>query len=113
MIILFPLILLFCLIGVYSVAGNAWDIVVMLVFAVVGYLMKKFDYEPAPLVLAFVLGRMAEESIRQSLVLSRGDLLVFFKHPISCWAIIIAFILIFYPLIASPLKKAIRRPRGA
>jgi putative tricarboxylic transport membrane protein len=110
--ILFPLILLFCLIGVYSVAGNAWDIVVMLVFAVIGYLMKKFDYEPAPLVLAFVLGRMAEESVRQSLVLSRGDLLVFFKHPISCWAIIIAFILIFYPWIASPLKKAIHRPRG-
>jgi putative tricarboxylic transport membrane protein len=113
MIILFPLILLFCLIGVYSVAGNAWDIVVMLVFAVVGYLMKKFDYEPAPLVLAFVLGRVAEESMRQSLVLSRGDLLVFFKHPISCWAILIAFILIFYPWIASPLKKVIRRPRGA
>ena len=47
--ILFPLILLFCLIGVYSVANNPWDIVVMLGFAVVGYLMKKFDYEPAPL----------------------------------------------------------------
>lgn len=111
--ILFPLIILFCLIGVYSVAGNAWDIVVMLVFAVVGYLMKKFEYEPAPLVLAFVLGRMAEESVRQSLVLSRGDLLVFFKRPISCWAIIIAFIIIFYPLILSQLKKVIRRTRGA
>ncbi len=111
--ILFPLILLFCLIGVYSVTGNAWDIVVMLVFAAVGYLMKKFDKEPAPLVLAFVLGRMAEESVRQSLVLSRGDLLVFFKHPISCTSIIIAFILVFYPLIWHLLKKTIGRARGA
>ena len=111
--ILFPLILLFCLIGVYSVTGNAWDIVVMLVFAVVGYLMKKFDYEAAPLILAFVLGRMAEESVRQSLVLSRGDLLVFFKHPISCAAMIIACILIFYPLIWHLLKKTTSRAKGA
>lgn len=111
--ILFPLILLFCLIGVYSVAGNAWDIVVMLVFAVVGYLMKKFEYEAAPLVLAFVLGRMAEESVRQSLVLSRGDLLVFFKHPISCVAMMIAFFLIFSPLFVPPLKQAFRKVRGA
>jgi len=111
--ILFPLILLFCLIGVYSVTGNAWDIVVMLVFAMVGYLMKKFDYEPAPLVLAFVLGRMAEESVRQSLVLSRGDLLVFFKHPISCASVIIACILIFYPLIRHLLKKTLSSARGA
>jgi putative tricarboxylic transport membrane protein len=110
--ILFPLILLFCLIGVYSVSGNPWDIVVMLVFAVVGYLMKKFDYEPAPLILAFVLGRMAEESVRQSLVLSRGDLLVFFKHPISSAAIIIAGIMIFYPLIWGLLKKTTGRGKG-
>jgi putative tricarboxylic transport membrane protein len=111
--ILFPLILLFCLIGVFSVAGNAWDIVVMLVFAVIGYLMKKFAYEPAPLVLAFVLGRMAEESIRQSLVLSRGDLLVFFKHPISCVSIVLAFILILSPLVRDLLKKAIGGARRA
>ena len=108
-----PINLLFCLIGVYSVTGNAWDIVVMLVFAMVGYLMKKFDYEPAPLVLAFVLGRMAEESVRQSLVLSRGDLLVFFRHPISCASIIIACILIFYPLIRHLLKKTLSSARGA
>ncbi|MBP1714468.1 MAG: hypothetical protein H6Q42_2671 [Deltaproteobacteria bacterium] len=103
--ILFPLILLFCLIGVYSVAGNPWDIVIMLVFAVLGYLMKKFEYEAAPLVLAFVLGRMAEESVRQSLVLSRGDLLVFLKHPISGVAMVSALLLIISPLIMVWLKK--------
>jgi len=109
--ILFPLILLFCLIGVYSVAGNPWDIVIMLVFAVLGYLMKRFEYEAAPLVLAFVLGRMAEESVRQSLVLSRGDLLVFFKHPISSVAILSAILLIVSPLILGWLKKIPAKPR--
>src|SRR5213075_370746 len=58
--ILFPLILLFCIIGVYTVSSNVWDIVIMLVFGALGYVMKKFDYEPMPLVLAYVLGRMAE-----------------------------------------------------
>jgi putative tricarboxylic transport membrane protein len=86
-------------------ANNYWDIVIMLGFAVLGYLMKKFDYEPAPLVLAFVLGRMAEESIRQSLVLSRGNFMVFFKNPISCVAILIAFALILYPLGKLLIKK--------
>ncbi|MBI5968169.1 MAG: tripartite tricarboxylate transporter permease, partial [Deltaproteobacteria bacterium] len=76
-------------------------------------LMKKFEYEPAPLVLAFVLGRIAEETVRQSLVLSRGDLLVFFKHPISCLTMIIALILIFSPLIVAPLKQPFRKAKGA
>jgi putative tricarboxylic transport membrane protein len=107
--ILFPLIFLFCLIGVYSVANNIWDIVIMLVFAVVGYFMKKFEYEPAPLVLAFVLGRMAEESVRQSLVISRGDFTVFFKHPISCGALIFVFISILFPLMIRPVKKAMQK----
>src|SRR3990172_5684316 len=79
--VLFPLILLFCVIGVYGVSGNSWDVVIMLVFGVVGYVMKKLDYEPAPLVLAYVLGRLAEESIRQSLLLARGDPMVFLSRP--------------------------------
>jgi putative tricarboxylic transport membrane protein len=103
--ILFPLILLFCLIGVYSVANNIWDIVLMLAFSVLGYLMKKFDYEPAPLILAYVLGRMAEESLRQSLSISRGDFGVFFRHPISCGALVIAFVTLLSPLIIALFKK--------
>jgi putative tricarboxylic transport membrane protein len=55
--VLFPLILLFCVIGVYDVSGNTWDVAIMIGFGVIGYLMKKLDYEPAPLVLAYVLGR--------------------------------------------------------
>jgi putative tricarboxylic transport membrane protein len=103
--ILFPLIFLFCLIGVYSISSNYWDIVVMLVFSVIGYLMKKFDFEPAPLVLAFVLGKLTEESLRQSLLGSRGDPLVFFRHPISCIALVAALILISMAVYSALFRK--------
>jgi putative tricarboxylic transport membrane protein len=107
--ILFPLIFLFCLVGVYSVSNNIWDIVLMLIFGGVGYFMKKFEFEPAPLVLALVLGRMVEESLRQTLVVSRGNLSVFFYHPISCGALIATVILIFSPLIVPSVSKVIRK----
>jgi putative tricarboxylic transport membrane protein len=107
--ILFPMILLFCLIGVYSVANNIWDIVIMVIFGVIGYFMKKLDYEPAPLILALVLGRMAEESLRQSLVLSRGSLQIFLTRPISRGALILALILILSSLLAPSLKRILRR----
>jgi putative tricarboxylic transport membrane protein len=81
--LLFPLILLFCVIGVWSEAGNPADLAVLVVFGVVGYLMKKLAYEPAPLVLAFVLGRMAEESLRQSLLLSRGNPAILVTRPLA------------------------------
>jgi putative tricarboxylic transport membrane protein len=108
--ILFPLILLFCVIGVYSISSNIWDIVIMLVFGVLGYLMKKLEYEAVPLVLAFVLGRMAEESLRQSLVLSRGSLMIFFSRPISGAFLIAAAVLVVVPFVASRLKSAARAP---
>ena len=106
--VLFPLILLFCLIGVYSVSGNFWEIIMMLIFGVVGYLMKKLEYEPAPLILGFILGRLVEESVRQSLTLSRGDFAVFLRHPISCGALIMAFVLIALPFLIPPLKRIIQ-----
>jgi putative tricarboxylic transport membrane protein len=109
--ILFPMILLFCIIGVYSVANNIWDVVILLIFGVVGYFMKKFEYEPAPLLLALVLGRMTEESLRQSLVLSRGSLMIFLERPISRGALIVAIVLILYPLVGPLLKKAMLRER--
>jgi putative tricarboxylic transport membrane protein len=107
--ILFPMILLFCLIGVYSVANNIWDIVIMVIFGVIGYFMKKLEYEPAPLILALVLGRMAEESLRQSLVLSRGSLRIFLDRPISRGALILALILVLSSLLAPSLKRILRR----
>ena len=96
---LFPLIILFCLIGVFSVRNNAADIVIMFVFGVVGYLMRKFNYQAAPLVLALVLGPMLEEAFRQSLITSRGSFAIFFTRPISVGFLIVAFILLAIPII--------------
>jgi putative tricarboxylic transport membrane protein len=97
--ILFPLILLFCVVGVYSISSNILDIVIMLIFGVLGYVMKKLEYEPVPLVLAFVLGRMAEESLRQSLVLSRGSLMIFLSRPISAAFLVAAAVLVIVPFV--------------
>ena len=81
--ILFPLILLFCLIGVYSVNNSVLDIYLMILFGVIGYFMRKFDFEPAPLALAYVLSPMLETSLRQSLNISGGSFFIFFSRPIS------------------------------
>jgi putative tricarboxylic transport membrane protein len=104
---LFPLIILFCLIGVYSVRNNAADIVIMFVFGVVGYLMKKFGYQAAPLVLALVLGPMLEEAFRQSLITSRGSFAIFFTRPISVGFLIVAFILLIIPIITMRKKTPV------
>lgn len=81
--LLFPLILLFCLIGAYSLSSATFDIIIMIVFGVIGYLMKKTDYEGAPLILALVLGNLFENALRQSLMLSDGSFVIFFNRPIA------------------------------
>jgi putative tricarboxylic transport membrane protein len=81
--LLHPLILLFCIVGVYSIRNTLFDVGMMMLFGVLGYLMDKFEYEPAPLVLAFVLGPILEQGLRQSLRLSGGSFLIFFNRPLS------------------------------
>ena len=81
--ILVPIIVLACLAGAYGVNNNPIDIVTMTVFGVLGYLMHKFDFPHAPLVLAFVLGPIMETALRQSLIMSSGDFLIFFEQS-SC-----------------------------
>ena len=81
--ILAALIVLFCLAGAYSVNNNPIDVLVMVAFGVVGYLMTKFGYDAAPLVLGFVLGPMLEIALRQSLILSQGSFAIFFDRPIA------------------------------
>jgi putative tricarboxylic transport membrane protein len=107
--VLFPLILLFCIIGVYTVSSNVWDVVIMLVFGLVGYLMKKFDYEPMPLVLAYVLGRMAEESIRQTLLLSRGSAAIFLDRPLAAAFLAAAAVVVLLPLVLPRFRAGITR----
>src|SRR5918992_1992409 len=81
--ILTPLIVVVCAIGAYAVHNSMIDIWYMLIFGVIGYIFKKLDYPLAPLVLALVLGDMAENALRQSLIMSQGSLAVFFTRPIS------------------------------
>ena len=92
--LLFPLIILLCVIGVYSVNSNPMDIVVMTLFGGIGYFMRKFGYEAAPMVLALVLGGILELTFRQSLIFFRGDLTLFFSRPIAAIFLIAAFLVI-------------------
>jgi putative tricarboxylic transport membrane protein len=81
--LLLPLILLFCLIGVYSISSNVVEIWIMALFGLIGYLMNKCGYEAAPFVMGLVLSPLVEDSFRQSLVLSDGSFLIFFTRPLS------------------------------
>jgi len=97
--ILSPLILLFCVVGAFSLNNNMDDVLFMIGFGVLGYLFKKFDYEAAPLILAQILSPMMENSLRQSLLLSHGSFLIFFTRPISATLLSIAIILLLYPFL--------------
>jgi putative tricarboxylic transport membrane protein len=106
--ILFPLIIMFCLIGAYSERGLAFDVALVVGFGAAGYLMRKFEYEIAPLVLGFILGRMVEASLRTSLIMSDGSFLIFFKRPIAASFLIFAILLLLsnlIPFIKKRLKK--------
>jgi putative tricarboxylic transport membrane protein len=98
--ILFPLILLFCLIGVYSLSNKVSEIGLMLIFGVLGYLMKKFKFDGAPLILAMVLGPLMDKALRQSLIMSGGDPAIFLESTICITLfVIIAVILFVLPLL--------------
>jgi putative tricarboxylic transport membrane protein len=103
--ILFPLILLFCLIGAYSLNNNTAQMLFMIFFGFLGYLFRKFQYEAAPLVLAFVLGPMLEKALRRSLLHSGGDPSIFLTRPISALLLAIALALLVFPLIPKFKKK--------
>jgi putative tricarboxylic transport membrane protein len=99
---LFSLILLFCIIGSYTTNNNPYDVIVMALFGLVGYLMKKLNYEPAPLILALVLGPIMEKAFQRSLMLSDGGFGIFFTRPISASFLILGLLILFSPLF---LKK--------
>jgi putative tricarboxylic transport membrane protein len=105
--ILFPLIILFCTIGAYSMNNSVFEIFIMLFFGLLGYLLRKLDYELAPLVLAFVLGPMVENALRQSLAMSQGNFTIFFTRPIS--AVALGIVLISLVASAIPNISKLRR----
>src|SRR5256712_1604227 len=95
--LLAPLILVFVLIGAYSVNNSIFDVGTTIAFGVFGYLIRKFNFEPAPLVLAMILGPQLEASLRRSLIYSRGDLLVFFERPIAATLMALALLMLLSP----------------
>jgi putative tricarboxylic transport membrane protein len=97
--ILTPLIVVVCAVGSYAVHNNMIDVWYMLIFGVVGYVFKKLDYPLAPMVLALVLGDMAENALRQSLIMSQGSLAIFFMRPISGVITAVAILFFLMPII--------------
>ena len=105
--ILTPLIIVVCAIGSYAVHNSMLDVWYMLIFGVIGYVFKKLDYPLAPLVLALVLGDMAESALRQSLIISQGSLAIFFNRPIS--GVITAVALFFFAMpVVTPWWRKLR-----
>jgi len=107
--IIAPIILVFCAIGAYSVHNSTFDVVLMLVFGVIGYVMKKCNYPMAPMVLAIVLGDKAEEAFRQSLLASQGSLKIFFSNGLVGTIMALGFIALFW----SAISQGFSRLRGS
>lgn len=104
--LLFPAVLLFCVLGVYSANTEAAQLILTAGFAVFGYILVRFGCEPAPLVLGFILGPLMEENLRRSMVMSRGDPIIFVERPIS--AVLLAGALLVVALIVLPQFRRTR-----
>ena len=107
--ILAPIIYVLCVVGGYAPTKALHDVWLMLIFGVMGYLLRKLDYPLAPAVLAIVLGPLAEASMRQSLIMEQGSFSIFFTRPISGTIMVIAIALLLWPLI----RLIARRVRGS
>ena len=103
--ILFPSILLFCTIGVYSVQNSAFDSILTALFGLFGYICVKTESEPAPMLLGYILGPLMEENLRRAMLLSRGDPIVFFQRPISAVMLVLAILLLLIIVLPNVRKK--------
>jgi putative tricarboxylic transport membrane protein len=103
--LLFPGIVAFCCIGAYSVNNNTFDVYAMALFGLVGYLLVKLHFEPAPLLLGFVLGPMLEENLRRAMIISRGNAAVFVTHPLSLALLLISLALLVVVLLPNIRAK--------
>ena len=103
--VLFPIIMGFCAIGIYSVNSNIYDLYSVAFFGFLGYVLMKLRCEPAPLLLGFVLGPLLEENLRRAMILSRGDFSTFVTRPISAGLMILAVLVLIVVLLPSVRKK--------
>ena len=107
---LYPAILAFCAIGVFSLNNSEFDIYLMALFGLLGYVFSKLDCEPAPMLLAFILGPLMEEYLRRAMLMSRGDPMVFLRRPISATLLVIALLamlLVFIPAFSKTREEAL------
>jgi len=102
--LMFPAILMFCCIGIYSINSLPTDVMFIAFFGLVGYALIKFGFEPAPLLLGFVLGRLMEENLRRALIIARGELTTFIERPISGFLLAAAAILLVIALLPTVRK---------
>ncbi|MGH8669773.1 MAG: tripartite tricarboxylate transporter permease, partial [Burkholderiales bacterium] len=103
-----PIIIVICTIGAYTVHNALFDVWMVVAFGILGYLFKKLQYPLAPLVLAIVLGDAAESSFRQAMLVSQGDMSIFFANRLVGTMTVLAFALLFWPMIAWLWSKARR-----
>jgi TctA family transporter len=103
--ILFPAILVFCGIGVFSLKNTEFDIYLMALFGFLGYIFVKLDCEPAPMLLAFILGPLMEEYLRRAMLLSRGNPMVFITRPISATLLALGLVAIIAASLPALVKK--------
>ena len=103
--LMFPSIVVFCSIGIYSVNNAPMDVVLAGIFGLLGYWLIKHDFEPAPLLLGMVLGPLMEENLRRALLISRGDATVFFTRPLSATLMAISAFLLVLAVLPALRKK--------
>ncbi len=103
--LLYPAILVFCCIGVYSLSNSPFDVLMTALFGFIGYLFVKLDCEPAPLLLGFILGPMMEENLRRAMLLSRGDPMTFVTRPLSATLLFVSLLLLIVIMLPAIRKK--------
>jgi putative tricarboxylic transport membrane protein len=103
--LMFPAIMVFCCIGIYSINNSSQDVLFTAFFGFVGYVLYKFGFEPAPLLLGYVLGRLMEEKLRQAMILARGDFMTFFYNPIAAGMLAVALIVVIIAVLPSVSKS--------
>jgi putative tricarboxylic transport membrane protein len=106
--LLMPIILLFCIVGVFAINNTVADIWIMLIFGVVGFVLHRWGFSTAPLVLALVIGPMLENSLMQSMMLSQGSLSIFYTRPLTRTLFILTIVIVFLP----PVWRALRKKYG-
>ncbi len=107
--LLYPIILVFCAVGVYSVSNSTFDVYLMALFGLLGYVLAKLDCEPAPMMLGFILGPMMEEYLRRAMILSRGDPTTFINRPLSATMLamaVVAMLIVLLPAIRRTREEA-------